>query len=152
MSQANKNQWQDQDLGRRELHRQNKRLQQKLDDMLASVSQYRATQSKYEKFELALLESESFYDVLDTLINRLRRDFKLDAVAINLFDPDGVAHELLQGNHTDFRNLTLTENYQSLTLVVRELQAKRIFPGGAIGHMRPQLSSNLDAIQAINFK
>ena len=89
MSQVNKNQWQDPDLGRRELHRENKRLQQKLDDLLASVSQYRATQSKYEKFELALLESESFYDVLDTLLNRLRRDFKLDSVKINLFDPDG---------------------------------------------------------------
>ena len=152
MSQVNKNQWQDQDLGRRELQRENKWLQQKLDDLLASVSQYRATQSKYEKFELALLESESFYDVLDTLLNRLRRDFKLDSVKINLFDPDGVAQELLQGNHTDFRNLTLTENYQNLTLVVRELQAKRIFPGGAIGHMRPQLTSNLDAIQSVNFK
>ncbi len=152
MNQANKRDWQEQDLGRRELHRHNVRLQQKLDELLASISQYRATQSKYESFELALLESKSFYDVLDTLANRLRRDFKLDAVVINLFDPDGVAQELLQGNHTDFRNLTLTDNYQHLTLIIRELQAKRIFPGGAIGHMRPQLTSNQDAIEAMNFK
>ena len=152
MSQVNKKEWQETDLGRRELHRQNKRLQQKLDELLGSIGQYRTTQSKYEKFELALLESESFYDVIDTLINGLKRDFKLDSVVLNLFDPDGVAHELLMGKHTDFRSLSLTDNYQKLTMIIRDLQAKRIFPGGAIGHIRPQLTSNLDAIHAMPFK
>lgn len=152
MSQANKQPWHDQDLGRRELHRHNKRLQQKLDDLLGSISQYRATQTKYESFELALLESESFYDVIDTLLNRLRKDFKLDAIKLNLFDPDGIAHELLNGKHTDFRELKLVDNYQHMTTLVRELQAKRIFPGGAVGHMRPQLTSDQDAIQTVEFR
>jgi two-component system cell cycle response regulator len=151
MSQANNQTWHDQDLGRRELHRENKRLQQKLDELMGSISQYRATQTKYESFELALLESESFYDVIDGLLNRLRMDFKLDAIKLNLFDPDGIARELLMGKHTDFRSLTLVENYQHMTLIIRELQAKRLFPGGAIGHMRPQLTTEQEAIKSMEF-
>ena len=154
MSQVRQSQWQnpDKDLGRRELHRKNLALQKKLDGLLESVSQYRATQSRYEQFELSLLEGESFYDVIECLTVQLRKDFSLDAVSLTLFDPDGIARELLMGKHTDFRNLYLIENYQLLTAPVRELQAKRLFPGGAIGHLRPQLISEADAIEIANFR
>lgn len=152
MSQAERKQWQEQDLGRRELHRQNVALQKKLDELLGSISRYRATQSRYEVFELALLECESFYDVISCLVHQLKTEFNLDAVRLTLFDPDSIARELLMGKHTDFRDLTLVENYQQLTAPVRELQAKRVFPGGAIGHLRPQLTADSSAIESADFK
>lgn len=152
MSQARQQHWQDQDLGRRELYRRNKALQTKLDQLLESVSRYRATQSRYEAFELSLLEGESFQEVIESLTQRLKRDFKLDAVSLTLFDPDGIARELLAQHQHSITNLQLLDNYQTLTAPIREMQAKRLFPGGAIGHLRPILTSDKDAFSIAGFK
>ena len=82
MSQAGRSPLSEQDLGRRELHRQNKLLQNKLDQMVESVNRYRATQSRFEKFELQLLECQNLYDVIECLTKQLVGHFKLDAVTL----------------------------------------------------------------------
>jgi len=152
MSQARRTPQSEQDLGRRELHRQNKLLQQKLDEMVESVNRYRATQSRFEQFELQLLECQNLYDVIHCLTQSLSGHFKLEAVSLALLDPEGTTRELLLGKHHDFPNLRLVDTYPNLTAPVRDLQAKRLIPGGAIGHTRTVLSDKEDVIKVANFK
>ena len=152
MSQARPTPLSDQDLGRRELHRQNKLLQQKLDEMVDSVNRYRATQSRFESFELNLLECQNLYDVIQCLTKELPGHFKLDAVSLTLLDPEGITRELLLGKVSDFPNLKLIDTYPNLTAPIRDLQAKRLIPGGAIGHIRTLLSAEEEVINVAGFR
>jgi len=152
MNQVRKSNSDEQEVGRRDLYRKNKLLQEKLDELVESLNRYRITQTRFESFELSLLECEGFYEIIECLTQTLQKQFKLDAVTLTLFDPDSIAKELLQGKHLDFNNLELTESHQDLCAPIRDLQAKRLFPGGAIGHLRPQLSTDEEVIRFANFR
>ena len=136
---------------RHDLYQENQRLKKQLRDLLDSVGSYRATQHRFENYELMLLECQNFNNLIDCLIKTIFIEFKLDRVSLTLFDPDKIAREMLGADLPYPEQLKFVDDYHSLCFPFRELQAQGVWPGGAPGAMRPQLGSKQEFIQLSGF-
>lgn len=136
---------------RHDLYQENQQLKKQLRDLLDSVGSYRGTQRRFENYELILLECQSFNKLIDCLIDTIYSEFKLDQVALTLFDPDKIAREMLGADLPYPEQLSFVDDYHSLCFPFRQLQAKGNWPGGAPGAMRPQLGSKQELIRLAGF-
>jgi len=82
----------------RALESENRRLQERLQDLTEEVSRNEALLRKTQERELELLRAGSLAELLERLIHGLRSSYQLDAVTLVLSDPQHEIRHLIAGD------------------------------------------------------
>lgn len=93
----------------RTLREQNRNLRSQLDTLLAIARENDALAKRLHRLTLALIETRSFDEVLNTLQDELRNLFSADAVEMKLFSADELAAHASEAGPAMFRDFIESE-------------------------------------------